>query len=68
MSLIWGRVYWNDYVLYMCLWLCFSCFCNYLQASIIVGKFDVDDPSIRCQIIGSNLTYDVVNCRMVSNI
>nr|CAB3477379.1 unnamed protein product [Digitaria exilis] len=33
--------------------------------SILAGTFDTNDPSIRRQIIGEDVSYDVVNCSMV---
>ncbi|KAF8696655.1 hypothetical protein HU200_036275 [Digitaria exilis] len=33
--------------------------------SILAGTFDTNDPSIRRQIIGEDVSYDVVNCSMI---
>jgi hypothetical protein len=37
-----------------------------LQASILAGAFDRNDHSIRAQLLGSHLRYDISTCRMVS--
>lgn len=74
----WRHFVESDFMVCMQVFLSIMCFISdlcmkflyylsWLQGSILAGKFDTDDPAIRCQFIGPNVSYDVVNCRMVSH-